>query len=230
MKRILFVLGILVMGNLGFSQTIDMVSYHPSKYGNYDKMITYGDTKLATERGDVKIAGILKGRSSASSSTSVYIKELPGTAVPPVIYVGTSSDPPDAVKVDRSALIKGEVTIDNDLTVTNKVNNNELLGGFRTLNTSHYGNRSEENVSINKNLYFLSDDGSGIFGYLARTGSGTSLAYIGAVAELRTKKKDDTYWVFPRNALVSSSTLSWTTINYLDHEDNPQQMKMLIVN
>lgn len=124
MKKIMTLLFLFSIVSLGYAQNISMVTYHPSKYGNYDVLDTVGDTTLASET-----SGSSVDFSNVTSPYDVNVIRTDTTTVSANFLVGNVGNTTD-IDVAETLTLSDTLDIEGNLTLTAAGSRNILFEDF----------------------------------------------------------------------------------------------------
>lgn len=214
MKKFITLLILFSIASLGYAQNITMVTYHPSKYGNYDTLDTSGDTTLASETSSSEVTF-----ASLTSPYDVSVVQLDTTTVTSNFLVG-DADPTVDLNIAETLTLTDTLEIEGNLTVDTSANSGNIsIEDF----TVHDVGDVTGTFAVGNDLKVVGngDFASGNFNNV----SGSNMT----IDNLQIKKSNGTYWTFNESGMTKSKRLTWDTIIYLRHSSTETARKTLLV-
>ena len=218
MKRFIALMLLLGISIWGYSQNITMVTYHPSKYGNYEILNTTGETILASETSDSDV--LISNTLTVPNDVSVV--QFDTTTITSVFFVGNTSKPND-IAVSENVTFKDDVDISGNLTA-----NTSVSGG--TFNTGDITSDGAADVtgtlSVGDDLRLV-----GVVAAEVDNATFSSGSFAQPVIDTFQVKNGGTYWTLSDSGLTRPLDLSWSTIEYAEQgTTTTTQLTLLIAN
>lgn len=207
MKKFMILLILFSIAVLGYSQNIAMVTYHPSKYGNYDVLDTSGYTILASETTSPDSVVVF---SNLTSPYDVNVVQL-DSKYNPNFLVGNASNRID-MDVEETVTLSGKLDVGGNLTVVADP------GQGRNITIEDFEVRSGDG-DVTGTLNVINDLTTfGSNNYINGNGTFSRLTGSHFVIEDLTLTSGGDRWTFPQTGvgivMKKTDTLTWNTIEY----------------